>query len=366
MKKTKVMHIINNLGVGGAERVLYLILEELSKRKDMEITLVSLEGHGELEENFRKLPIEVKTFKYHLFIPFFRKLDPYFRFKLFFYALKKNPDLIHGHLIKGEDFAKMLGGLLRRPVITTTHDAMIRPGKKQKWLNRFLVKAVAVSAVAANHLKDVYGIDPKKITIIPNGIKLSEFSNSKKQYNPQKPVFLYIGRIYKSKGIEHAIRALSDLRSDYPEITFRIYGKAVHPEDEIEIKKMLRSKKYDFVELMGKTSDVPAALKTGDIFILTSKTEGFAMGVLEAAAAGKPIIGTATGVIPDLVKNGKNGYLVEYGNELAIAEAARKILVDDVDILGRTSQEIAGEQFSIDKISQMYYNLYSETINEDN
>jgi glycosyltransferase involved in cell wall biosynthesis len=365
MKKIKIMHIINNLGVGGAERVLYLILEELSKRKDVEIILVSLEGCGDLEEDFKKLPIRFKKFKYHLFVPYLRKFDPYFRFRLFLFTLRERPDIIHGHLIKGEDFAKLLGGFLRKPVITTTHDTMIRPGKKQKWLNRFLKKTVAVSAVAAEHLREVYGIEAQKIIIIPNGIKFSEFKNSKKKYDPKKPVFLYIGRIYKSKGIEHAIRALARLKTDFPGLVFKIYGKAVHPEDELEIKRMTKRKEYDFVKLMGKTNDVPAALKTGDIFILTSKTEGFAMGVLEAAAAGKPIIATATGAIPDIVKDGENGYLVEYGNETEIINTARKILLGNMAALGIASQNIAKEQFSIEKVARMYYNLYLENINKN-
>lgn len=177
-RKIKIMHIINNLEVGGAEKMLILLLSELSKMSDVELYLVSLEGHGPL---IKQVPssVIIKNFKYKLFGRLSR-FDHNIRLGLLSYVKSVKPDIIHGHLFRGEDIAKTVGGLTKTPVITTSHDILINPGRKDRMLNRFLTKAVAVSAIVAKHLKKAYKISENKITIIPNAIDI-------KSRRPQQP-----------------------------------------------------------------------------------------------------------------------------------------------------------------------------------
>jgi len=363
MEKIKVLHIINNLGVGGAERVLLLLLEELSKKKDIEIYLVSLEGHGELEDEFKKLPINFKKFHFHLFNPFFRRFELYFRLRLFLYAKKVNPNIIHGHLIKGEDFAKVLGGLLNKPVLTTSHDCYIHPGRKQKWLNRYLTKAIAVSEIVKDHLVKVYGLSGDKIIVIPNGIRSEEYRGSLKEFSEKKPVFMYLGRLIEKKGVQFAIEGLSSLVKEFPGIKFLIFGDGPYRAD---LERIVREKSYDFVEFRGLVKDVPGSFREGDVFILPSKSEGFSMGVLEAIASGKPVIATKTGAIPGMVEEGINGYFVEYGKAKDIEISGRKILDRDISEMQLASLEKAKDQFDIEIISKKYYNLYLIMLGEKN
>jgi len=363
-KKIKIMHIINNFQVGGAEKMLVLLLNNLAQRPDIEIYVVSLEGHGHLINELSD-KIIVKEFKYNLFRPKFNRFDPNFRFDLLRYVMKIKPNIIHGHLFKGEDFAKVLGAITKTPVITTSHDTLVWPGRKNKFFNKYLSKAVAVSDIVAKHLKLAYGIDNKRIQIIPNAIDTKLFENGKKTFNITKPVFLYIGRLLKSKGIDDAIKGLSKLKSDYPQMKFLIYGKEVHKEYKEYLNKLVKDNKYDFVQFMGRTDDVPAALKTGDIFVLSSQTEGFAISVLEAAAASKPVIATNVGAINILVKNGQSGIFVDWNNPNQIYNAAKKILDENlVEKYGAEALKIANSQFDIARIEQMYYDLYTGVLND--
>lgn len=366
-KKIKVMHIINNLEVGGAEKILVLLAKELSKRDDLDIYVVSLEGHGPLAAD---LPSRVhyKQFNYHLFLgPVISRLDMNFRFGLYKYVKQIKPDIIHGHLFKGEDFAKLLGALTKTPVITTSHDSLVWPGRKTKLLNRYLVNAIAVSKSVADHLRVACEISENKIVIIPNAIETKLFEAGKKSFNKTKPVFIFIGRLLKSKGIDDAIIGLAKLRSDYPNLQLLIYGKEVFKSYKDSLDKLVAKNKYDFVKFMGRTDDVPSALRTGDIFILPSQSEGFAISVLEAAAASKPVIATKVGAIGDMVIEGKSGLFVDWHSPDQIYLAAKKILDENlVEKYGKVGREIARNSFDISKVEQMHYDLYKKVNNEAN
>ena len=355
------MHIINNLEVGGAEKMLVLLLQELSKRDDIELYVVSLEGHGVLINDIPANVI-VKSFNYKLFGKLSR-FDASIKFKLLNYVKQINPDIIHGHLIKGEDIAKMTGALMNIPVVTTSHDILIRPGMKTKLLNKYVAKAVAVSKVVAKHLGDSYHFPKSKIVIIPNAINTKEFYSGEKKFDINKPVFLYIGRILKLKGIDDAINGIAKLRSDYPRLKFLVYGRAVHDSDIDYLKDFVLKNKYDFVEFMGRTDDVPSALKTGDIFVLPSRSEGFAISVLEAAAAKKPVVATRVGAIPEIVADGLSGILVDCNKPNQIYEACKKILDNNlVEQYGREAQIIATKNFDKSNFAEKYMNLYMQII----
>lgn len=361
-QKIRIMHIINNLEVGGAEKALVLLTGELSKRDDVELYVVSLEGHGELAGSLTK-KVHLKEFKYHLFMPIISKFDPNFRLGLYLYALRIKPDIIHGHLFKGEDFAKVLGALTRRPVVTTLHDIETVPNWIGRFMNKYVQKAVAVSGMVADHLRKVYGFASDKIKVIPNAVDVGLFADSKKKFDIEKPVFIYIGRLLGSKGIEDAIRGLALLKAEYPGIKFLIYGKAVAESYNEYLKNLVYQNHWNFVKFMGKTNDVPAALKNGDIAILASQSEGFAISVLEAAAASKPIIATKTGAIPDMVIDGESGIFVEWHNPEQIYLAAKKLLDNNlVEKFGSVSRKLAADSYSIQHVAGMYYDLYQDVV----
>lgn len=359
MSRTKVMHVINNLEIGGAETVLSLITREHAAYDDLETVVVSLEGHGPLADEMRANGVRVVDFGYRLFMPYIHKFDPYFRIRLFLFALRERPDVIHGHLLGGEDFAKVLGMLLRRPVVTTLHDMMIWPGRKQRFLNRFVTKAVAVSKPVEKHLLEVYGLPAERIALIPNAIDMDRFKDSKKAYDPAEPVFIYVGRLFSSKGIEFAMRGLARLKEEYPGLRFLIFGKKVFDQDYERWTGLARESGWDFIEFRGPTADVPGALAQGDVFVLPSQTEGFSLAVLEAAAASKPIIATRAGSIPEMMVDGVSGYFVEYGDSDAIYEAAKRILDDDaVETFGAASFRTVEHTFNIREVARDYHDLY--------
>jgi len=252
-----------------------------------------------------------------------------------------------------------MGALTGIPVVTTSHDTMIHPSVRAKFLNRFLSKAIAVSNVVAKHLADVYELPQYKITVIPNAIDTKLFETGKKKFNIKKPVFLYIGRLLESKGIDDAIKGLAMLRADYPQVQFLVYGREVHSSYKKYLDDLVRKNSYDFVKFMGRTDDVPEALRQGDILVLPSQTEGFAISVLEAAAASKPVIATRAGAIPEIVADGKSGILVDWKRPAQIYVAAKRILDENlVAMYGAEALKLASGQFDVSQVGQIYHDLY--------
>lgn len=362
-QKTKVLHIINNLKIGGAEKILTLLLKELAERSDLELHLVLLEDGGPLVQELPKT-VTTKVFTYRLFWPRgLSLLVPRFRWSLWNYVRQIQPDIIHGHLFQGEDFAKVLGMVLKKPVAVTTHDTMVWAGKRSRLLNRFLTKGVAVSQPVADHLKVYYQLPADKIMVIPNAVDVKLFSRATKKFNPKKPVFIYIGRLLKLKGLEDAIRGLAKLQLEYPSLEFLVYGKAVLPSYLKKLKKLVTDNDWKFVKFMGPTNDVPGALAQADIFVSPSETEGFGMSVLEAAAAGKPVIATKVGAIPEIVKDGVSGFLVEYGQPEQIYRASKKLLKQNlVASFGQQAQKQASQRYDLATISEQYYQLYQDIL----
>lgn len=362
-KKIKILHIINNLQIGGAEKILVLLLKKLSKLDDVELYLVSLEGHGPL---IKELPanIIIKEFKYNVFPGgIIGRIDPYFRLGLLKYVWSIKPDIIHGHLLKAEDFAKVLGIITRTPVIITLHDTLFKPDFRTRFLNKFLSRVVSVSEVVKEYANKTYRISKDKIIVIPNAVEVDLFKDSKKNFNKNKPVFMYIGRLLKLKGIEDAIRGLAKLKNDYPDMEFLIYGKESTIGYRNYLEKLTSDNEWNFVKFMGSTNNVPAALSECDIFISPSQSEGFAISVLEATAAGKPVIATKTGAIPDMIQDGVSGLFVEWNRPDQIYNAAKSILDNNlVEDYGSAAVKIAEKCFDIDNVTDMHLQLYKTVL----
>jgi glycosyltransferase involved in cell wall biosynthesis len=223
-----------------------------------------------------------------------------------------------------------------------------------------------VSEEVGEYLNRVFLIPKDKIVLIPDAVEVDEFKAGERKFDPEKPIFLFIGRLFRTKGIEFAIEGLAKLQKEMPGLEFLIYGKQVFADDYRKWQKMVKDNKWDFVKFMGPTQDVPAALKSGDIFVLPSKSEGFGMAVLEAAAASKPLIGTRTGVIPEVIKEGENGYFVDYGDSNQIYETAKQILDGRVETFGERSAKMVENKFSVEKVAEMYYNLYLQILRGNN
>ena len=163
-------------------------------------------------------------------------------------------------------------------------------------------------------------IGAKNIEVIPNGIDLARFKGLDRQRSRQKPglgnefVVMTIARLESVKGIEYLIRAISKLKEASPQsinIKLVIVGDGSERENLESLSAKLGL--TERVKFLGQIPNekIPESLAEADCFCLPSLREGFGIVILEAQAAGIPVIGTKVGGILDLIEDDKTGILVE-------------------------------------------------------
>lgn len=192
---------------------------------------------------------------------------------------------------------------------------------------RFKFIPVAISDSVKNSLKDLYHL--KDIPRIHNGIDVSVMTGAKK--NPLKAVgkeikIGHIGRFDFSKNHELLIDAFSILSRNFPGVRLMFIGDG--PYRLGIMRKAALNNLIKNMEFLGERDDIPGLLSRCDIFVLSSIAEGFGLVLVEAMAAGVPVVATDVGGINEIVRDGFNGLLVEPNKPHLLAEALGKLARD--------------------------------------
>jgi glycosyltransferase involved in cell wall biosynthesis len=180
-------------------------------------------------------------------------------------------------------------------------------------------------------------------------------------------VILYAGSITEIKDILTLIRAVERVRGQYPTVILRIAGRVTSPAYAQRLHSYVREHDLeDSVQFLGllDRDEILAAYSHAAVVALASVQENAPMAVVEAMAAGKPVVATSVGAIPDIVQDDETGFLVPPGDDQGMAQAFMRLLADDglSRRMGRRAKEIARAQFSAESVAQAYYGLYQRVL----
>lgn len=235
------------------------------------------------------------------------------------------------------------------------------------------VFAIAISKNIGELIKLRYKIPDEKIKISYLGIKLPEIKKPLFKKNSYK--LLYVGRLEKRKGTTEFIEAIPAILSGNSKISIDIVGKDIPqaPHDtnfqeyfnKIVAGKFKKSVKFHGFVTKKKLDNFYADC---DIFIAPSRYESFGLIFLEAMVYGKPVIGTKTGAIPEIVKNGKTGLLISVNKPSEIADAVLKLFGDERlrQEMGRNAFDCARENFSAERLIKDTLKIYNQAIKKFN
>jgi glycosyltransferase involved in cell wall biosynthesis len=172
------------------------------------------------------------------------------------------------------------------------------------------------------------------------------------------PVIGVVGSLYPVKGHHHLLAAVPQVLRVYPQATFLIVGKG-DLEDSLREEVMRRGLERA-VRFLGYREDVPNLLSIMDIFVLPSLSEGLSLALLEAMAAGKPVVATNVGGNPELVRDGVTGFSVPPQDPDAIAGGILSLLGDERrrKIFGDNGRQRVKQYFSLEAMADNYQKLY--------
>jgi len=323
--------VVNSLDVGGLERVVISLIRHLDPSL-FRVSLICLNGPGKLFSEVdlpsdRCLILDKSSSIDFRLIRF----DPRMILRIRRFLASNHVELVHAHnagpLIYGGFAAR---SLLNRPVMVYSEHNQIYSAsessrRKFQYYVRLADHIIAVSNDLLATLTKKTGVT-RPISVIHNGIDGNRFSlvdgSKVRQELGVLPDEFLVGTgvvLSKQKGIAYLLDAAKTVVEREPRIRFAIAGDG--PLRAELARQAERLGLTNSVRFLGYRSDIPQFVSALDLYVLPSLWEGLPLALLEAMAIGKPMIATTVGGNPEVVIDGKNGYLVPPRNPTALAEA---------------------------------------------
>lgn len=366
--------LLSSLATGGAERVTVSFLRRLQQRgMEALVCTVTARHDGPLAAELSSSGVR----RYDLGAR--RLADPLAAWRLLRLLRRQPIALVHAH---GQD-ASILGAAVRSlvgvPLIITRH-VLDEPSVTWRqrlrarlalWAIRQADAVVAVSSAAADRLAELARLPRAAIHVIPNGIELErfdqpQFSTCRTElrrslgFDPQDQLVLVPAVLREGKGHERLIQAAPALRARVPAVRILFAGGGPR-----ERALRLQAQSADgAIIFLGPRQDIPELLAACDLVVLVSDAEALPTALIEAAAAGRPVVATRVGGAAEVVEHGRTGWLVPPDDPVALVEAMANLLNDRrrARAFGATARQLAYERFSIDLQLERTLALWSEVV----
>ena len=380
-KNKRILQIIPNMEIGGAERT---VLEITSFLKDAEFSSLVLTSGGKLIGELEKENIEVIKLKID-------KKNPYSLIKNFFLFIKifreKKIDLVHVRSRAPAWSAIFAAKKIGIPVLTTWHGHVSNSSFIKKIYNSIMLKGDAVianSAYTAERISKIYNIDLNKIDIISRGVNVESFegskfsnteiSNMKKIWSvdDNKIIILFPARLTRWKGHLVTIEAINLLKKEkfFDQVIFLFAGEKAGAENYIKKLNSIitKFKLQENIKLVERIENMPLAYHASDVVLSPSiEPEPFGRIPIEAQAAGKTIIASDHGAVKDTIKNGNNftGFKVKPNDPQALSIAIKQsITMDKKDLTKMHERAISNvkNNFSLENMCKKTLEVYKRLL----
>lgn len=287
------------------------------------------------------------------------------------------PDLLHVHLSSPVESLPLLLGVPRRGtlrIVTTEHAPSHHPAErpwsrlaKRRSLAR-IARVIALSSPDAGYLESVFHVPPEKLRRVPNGVPIPESppdrdgARRRLGLGEGDEVIGYVGALAESKGLKDLVEAVAALAPARPVPVVLLGGEGDYAA---EIREQAEAAgigaRVRLLGLLHPPDDLYAAC---DLFVLPSHGEAMPLALLEAMAAGRPVVATEVGGIPDVVRNGVEGTLVPSRQPRALSAAIGALLADarGRERMGRAARARVESGFSLDRMVAATCALYDEVV----
>jgi sugar transferase (PEP-CTERM/EpsH1 system associated) len=289
---------------------------------------------------------------------------------------RERPHIVHTHawgtLLEGL-FAARFAGV---PIVVHGEHGTLQLRRRQRLLQRFgwsrVDRLLSVSTRLAERMAHEVGFPPDRIHTIHNGVELSRFQTGIGRSNARRalglpvdtPIVGAVGRLVPVKDHTCLVDAVARVGRDGLQPVLVIAGDGPRRRAIEEHASSLGI--GDRVRLLGHRKDIDVVFAALDVFVLSSVSEGLNNTILEAMAAGLPVVATRVGGADEMVLEGSTGFLVPPGSPDMIAEALRRLLVDPVAAaaMGEAGRARAERDFDLGRTILKYERLYTDLARE--
>ena len=304
---------------------------------------------------------------------------------IFRFLRRSKPDIVHTHTSKAGILGRLAAWMARVPIIIHTPHGHVFYGhfgrslsriflQMEKLLGRITHHHIALTPEEGNDYLNLGVAKSNNISVIHSGVDLNCFKRSVTKSNPKRNelgispdslVVGYVGWLIPIKGVTYLVNAMAKIVEQHPKSLLVLVGKGDDKgEEEIKLKEQVeRAGLADKVRFLGWRPDVDEIMGCFDIFVLPSLNEGMGRVLVEAMAAGLPIVASRVGGIPDLVKHGENGLLVPPADTSALEKAISSLLHDGArrKRMGKAGKKMCGP-YSAEAMVEQIDVLYTELL----
>lgn len=370
-QRLSVLQVVGGGGVGGVERISVVLAQELI-REGHHVTHLVLGEPGATSDLAREAGVDVRVLGLPLGPPsspgdlagvpsalatFARTLRP------------RRYDLIQSHLYRSTAFARLLGRVLRVPVVAAVHGVDPDAVKRRRMAG--LVVRVDATVCVSHGLKRAlvqeYGFPARRLVVVPNGLpergRLSGCAPGgatpiRMSEEPGAVVIGCLGRLHARKGQRRLLEAFIALAADLPATHLGLVGGG--PDLE-QLRQVAAASEFaERIHLVGEQADPAPWLRGFDVLAVPGDLEGFGLVVLEAQRAGVPVVSCAAGGPADLIQDGVSGRQVEPAQ---LAPALAQAVRDPARRAGWARAAVANaERYTAAEMARGYLAVYREVL----
>lgn len=373
--KVRILHLIETLSRGGAEKRLINDLKYLDKDTFSNFVCHIFKG-DDLKDTIAK-DIPVYCLDLNDVSEFFKGLT-----RLTKLVRKLKPDIIHTQLFFADICGRVIGKLFNIRVVSTIQSSAYEPGieyfrsLKRLWLDRLTskfcnTKFIAVSDFVKKSAIRRLGFASEDINVIYNYIDTKELFSPQEDrtslrrslsLNEKDIVLITVGKLNPPKGHNYLFDAVSLIVKSHSNIKLLVVGDGPYLNELTELRNQLGLQ--DAIVFLRERNDIYPLLSLSDIFVFPSLSEGFPLSLLEAMAMEKPCVAFNLGPMPELIENGKSGLLVEPEDSKMFAAAVSDLIDNPQKALrfGLAARQAVFDKFSEEKNVKALSNLYQTII----
>jgi glycosyltransferase involved in cell wall biosynthesis len=363
----RILFLSTSMGLGGADQQL-LSAAQVLRDRGHDIRIVSLTPLGPMGLEARSLGLTTDSLEMRRGVP-----DPRGLVRLVRIVRAWKPDVVHSHMVHANLMARALRLLVSVPVLVSTIHNVYEGGPglmaAYRLTNGLVDQMTIISEAAAGRFVGERIVPARLLTVIANGVDTERMRNvppgtgdmlrSSFGATAAEFVWLAVGRFEIAKDYPNLLRAFARVRAARPDAVLVIVGQGSLQGEAEALTAELGVR--DAVRFLGARNDVPAVMSAADGYVMSSAWEGMPMVLLEAAAAGLPIVATAVGGNGEVVREGESGFLVPARDPAALGAGMLRLMAlpeGERRALGERGREHVRANYGLHRVAERWERVY--------